>query len=1622
MVSVTLPEGSGGNGPLSYSIITTGSVEIGHGLEFDSDTRVLAGTVPVNTLASVSEHFYRVQDADAIRDVTDRTDLRFTITILAAADTTPIFGDATIAAQSYYLGEAVSLTLPAASGGNGTLRYDLVPVGIPGLSDLLPTGLSFDNARRVLSGAPIRAQAARAYTYTATDGDLINPDSASLIFMIAITDTTPTFAGATIPTQTYFRGDPVNLTLPQAGGGDGGLRYTVIPRGARALSAIGLAFNGATRVISGTVPTGATQNNHLFDYRVEDADSNTGPGDRTDLRFTIFISTADRVPTFGGATIPGLTFTARRAITDLTLPEATGGDGELRYNLAPTTGQGLDSLPDGLTFDHPTRILSGAPSMVQAAAGYTYTVIDTDAISPNNVSLNFTITIVESAVPFFTVARLPQVTYRRGEVISVTLPEANGGDGELDYELILLEAGSHADLGLQFSPATRVLSGTLRNNVPLGLIRFFYIVHDADDDRSVFDRTFQHYDFVVIERDQVPAFANDANIPDQAWTTGIAITELTLPQATGGDGTLIYTLAPTAGQGLSGLPDGVAFDDTTRILSGAPSTVQTAAEYTYTATDSDADSDPDSATLTFMISVAENAPAFAPGASIFAQTYRQGDSVHLTLPTAFGGNGQLTYTAIPQGGAPTLGQIGLTLDRITRVLSGTVRDNARLGPSAFDYRVQDADDNMAADDRADIRFTITITVKLVIGPDTNGPPVFLVSNYPPIVLVVGASPPSFVLPSATGGDGDLVYSFDPTPALPLNLRFNPATQNLSGTRATAVFPATDFTYRVRDSDVNNTEADTDTLTINIAVQADVPPAFAPGTTIPDQNYVVNTALTPVELPVATGGNPPRLFDDSGNITYTITPALPAGLTFDGAANPPTITGTPQALQTTATTYTYRAADKDANTAAADTVTLEFTITIVPDLVPAFATDADIDDQIYFMGAAIAELTLPQATGGDGTLRYTLAPTAGQGLSGLPVGLSFDGMTRVLSGAPATVQAAAEYTYTATDGDAVNPDSVTLTFTITINEAAVTGGTTATATPLLIDAAGNTESGGAAGGTLVLSGIPDGVTPSHRIESNLLYGELTLDSATGAWTYQLDNSRAATKALGPGDSVTDAGSVITTLGDREITSAIRVALPAGTFPDDPPIATALVNGSAADVTTDAFTVITLSGAGSDPESALITGYAWAQTGGATVDLAPDANAREVTFTAPESPGTLAFTLTVMTATQSSPALPVRVGVESVPNRVPTFDPVTSLPAQVYFAGEVVSVTLPEGSGGNGPLRYEIGTVGRAEIGYGLELDSDTRVLAGTVPVDTPASVSEHVYVVQDADAEERFFDRDELRFTITILAPPPPPDTTPTFGDATIAAQNYYLGEAVSLTLPAASGGNGTLSYDLVPVSIPGQSDLLPFGLRFDGMTRVLSGPPATLQAAREYTYTVTDGDDGVNADDSNPDSVSLGFMIAITDTSPTFAVVTFPTQNYFRGDAVSVTLPEAGGGDGALRYTVIPRTSLPLSALGLTFDGATRVISGTVPINAVDISGRFDYRVQDADSNMGAGDRMDIGFFIFIDTTDLVPTFGATTIADQTFTAGRAITPLTLPEAGGGNGALRYTLAPSATEAGCRTA
>ena len=97
--------------------------------------------------------------------------------LVDAPDTAPTFSTA-IAGQVWVVNEAVSLELPEAVSGDGVLTYSLSPEP--------PAGLTFDAETRLLSGMPMALADRMAFEYRVTDGDLEDPESATLTFSMSV--------------------------------------------------------------------------------------------------------------------------------------------------------------------------------------------------------------------------------------------------------------------------------------------------------------------------------------------------------------------------------------------------------------------------------------------------------------------------------------------------------------------------------------------------------------------------------------------------------------------------------------------------------------------------------------------------------------------------------------------------------------------------------------------------------------------------------------------------------------------------------------------------------------------------------------------------------------------------------------------------------------------------------------------------------------------------------------------------------------------------------------------------------------------------------------------------------------------------------------------------------------------------------------------------------------------------------------------------------------------------------------------------------------------------------------------------------------------------------------------
>ena len=122
-------------------------------------------------------------------------------------------------------------------------------------------------------------------------------------------------------------------------------------------------------------------------------------------------------------------------------------------------------------------------------------------------------------------------------------------------------------------------------------------------------------------------------------------------------------------------------------------------------------------------------------------------------------------------------------------------------------------------------------------------------------------------------------------------------------------------------------------------------------------------------------------------------------------------------------------------------------------------------------------------------------------------------------------------------------------------------------------------------------------------------------------------------------------------------------------------------------------------------------------------------------------------------------------------------------------------------------------------------------------------------------------------------------------------RSYPIGTAISaLTLPTARGGNGPLTYSLLP-EVP--------GLSFDPATRRLTGTPSRV-GTYDLTYRAMDVD-GAND--------SLAYTITVTEPEPDLVVesatVSDDTPDAGASFTLSATVRNAGGGDATattLRY------------------------------------------------------------------------------------------------------------------------
>ena len=459
-------------------------------------------------------------------------------------------------------------------------------------------------------------------------------------------------------------------------------------------------------------------------------------------------------------------------------------------------------------------------------------------------------------------------------------------------------------------------------------------------------------------------------------------------------------------------------------------------------------------------------------------------------PRVANGIGALKFT-LASGALPP----GISLNPTPAGAFGLYGIPTTPGTYTFALTVTDSSSTAAATGSATTG-NITVTV---------GPPLPLTVSTPVGDTVhVGQNAP-LAHPVVKGGSEPFTWSIA-SGALPSGLALNPTTAAVTGATTT---PGT-FTFTLEVTGVYGATATTAAITDQV---------------IPALALTTPTSLsTPTGALIATA--PPSVSNPIGTVKfYAVDGHLPPGMTIDPATG--IVSGTPR----TAGVYAFaiRAVDSSPGTSAStgSAITGKITITVTSIVQVTTPVGADVH-----LGAPVA-LAAPVAT--QGTAPYTWTVVDGV----LPPGLTLDGATGIVSGAPT----AYGHTFELKASDANGNTAVTAPISVQVVEpvslASAPDFTAFVNVPVSTPAPKVHNAIGATTFSLANGALPTG---------------LTLNAATGVVSGTPTTAGSFTYALHVKDSSTTAP---TTGSATSANTVVKVIAPAPLTVSTPPAATAYV---------------------------------------------------------------------------------------------------------------------------------------------------------------------------------------------------------------------------------------------------------------------------------------------------------------------------------------------------------------------------------------------------------------------------------------------------------------------------------
>ncbi|MFW3564123.1 putative Ig domain-containing protein [Staphylococcus caprae] len=551
----------------------------------------------------------------------------------------------------------------------------------------LPTGVTFDSETNTISGTPTKVG---SYPITVTTTDASGNETKTS-FIIEVVDTIkPTVTSIGNQTKEVNTAiDSITIEATDNSGQAVTNKVSGLPDG--------VTFDGETNTISGT-PTKVGS----YPITVTTTDAS---GNKTETKFTIEVvdKTAPTV-----TAIKDQIQEVNTPIDSITV-EATDNSGQAVTNK-------VSGLPDGVSFDSETNTISGTPTKV---GSYPITLTTTDA-EGNVTTTNFTIKVVDTTKPMVTSIK-DQTKEVNTAIDSITI-EATDNSGQAVTNKV-----SGLPEGVSFDSATNTISG-----MPTKVGSYPITVTTTDAEGNA---TTTNFTIKVVDTTKPTVTA----IKDQTKEVNTSIDSITV-EATDNSGQAVTNK-------VSGLPDGVSFDNETNTISGTPTKV---GSYPITVTTTDASGNETTTSFTIQV-VDKTAPMVT---AINNQSKEVNTPIDKITIEATDNSGHAVTNKV--SGLPT----GVTFDSATNIITGTP---TKVGSYPITITTTDAEGNAT---------TTNFTIKVV---DTTKPTVTSIKDQ---TKEVNTPIDSIKIEAKDNSGQDVTNKVS---GLPEGVRFDSATNTISGT-------------------------------------------------------------------------------------------------------------------------------------------------------------------------------------------------------------------------------------------------------------------------------------------------------------------------------------------------------------------------------------------------------------------------------------------------------------------------------------------------------------------------------------------------------------------------------------------------------------------------------------------------------------------------------------------------------------------------------------------------------------------------------------------------------------------------------------------------------------------------